>query len=110
MHHGGFSHRSGYASLVKSVRTKAGPRLEYVAYLGRIRITYLDRDGKREAFLLDGNVYRFWRKANEVLDRLGVEGGERGRIERSLEAVVPMLPADRFAEFEARQELATDKI
>jgi hypothetical protein len=71
--------RDGYrlsAVLVRSVRTPAGPRQRHVAYLGSF-----DED--------EGDAAGFWASAGRALDRLGLAGQERARIEAALEAKVP---------------------
>ena len=89
------------AHVVESVRTPAGPRHRQVCYVASYR--NLD-DGNPQPKDIDGaiimvgrEVYgseryragRFWETATRNLDRAGIAGDDRARIEAALERVVP---------------------
>jgi hypothetical protein len=68
------------AGLLNSVRTPAGPRQEYVCYLGAVP------EGG-EGDILDRR--RFWRAAERGLRNAGVSGADLAEVVAALEAVVP---------------------
>jgi hypothetical protein len=68
------------ASLVRAVRTEKGVRQQHICYLGTIE------EGKEE---LPGYRVPFWEKAQRNLDKAGVKGKDRRKIESLLNDVVP---------------------
>jgi hypothetical protein len=68
------------AAVVRSVRTPAGPRHEYICHLGSV---VEDRTG-----YLWGREW-FWIIALWKLDRAGITGADRERIEAALEKTIP---------------------
>jgi hypothetical protein len=71
------------AALVRSVRTEAGPRHKHICYLGSVC------EG-REGLIWGSD--RFWETAGRNLDKAGITGADRERIEAAVEAVVPKPP------------------
>jgi hypothetical protein len=85
------------AVLVKSVRTKSGPRLKHVKYLGSI----VDGDEKYPWVRC-----RFWSGVQSALEHIELSAFEREQIEASLAAVVPKPDPEEIARREQeRREL-----
>jgi hypothetical protein len=68
------------AVLLESVRTPAGPRQQYVCYLGSVK------EGSEGG---DLDRWRFWMAAVRNLRKVGVSGRDLVRVVAALDAVVP---------------------
>jgi hypothetical protein len=84
-----------YAVLVGSVRRDGAPRQCFLAHLGAIKERHLAAP-THQAYL--------WRGAREALDRLGIDGADRARLEATIAARVPCPSEEAVLAFRAECE------
>jgi hypothetical protein len=89
------------AVLVRSVHTEVGPRLRHICSLGLVREGY-ERDYWEQV--------AYWAAATRNLDRVGIAGKERARIEAVLESVVPKPCGKKKAAIERALRELTDQL